>query len=64
MTSERQLRANRANAQASTGPKTRRGKIRAAQNARRHGLRLSVLSDPLLCEDAETLACALAGEQA
>jgi hypothetical protein len=64
VTSERQLRANRANAQASTGPKTRRGKIRAAQNARRHGLSLSVLTDPLLCEDAETLACALAGEQA
>jgi hypothetical protein len=64
MTSARQLKANRANARASTGPKTPRGKIRAAQNARRHGLSLSVLTDPLLSEDAENLAQALAGEAA
>jgi hypothetical protein len=64
MTSERQLRANRANAQASTGPKTRQGKIRAAQNARRHGLSLSALTDPLLRQDVETLAHALAGDRA
>jgi hypothetical protein len=63
MTSERQLRANRANSQASTGPKTQRGKIRAAQNARRHGLSLSVLTDPLLCEETETLAQSLAGDE-
>src|SRR5262249_39786000 len=35
-----------------------------AQNARRHGLSLSVLTDPLLCEKTESLACALAGGQA
>jgi hypothetical protein len=64
MTSTRRLRANRANAQASTGPKTRRGKTRAAQNARRHGLSLSVLTDSLLCEKTESLARALAGGQA
>ena len=64
MTNERRLSANRTNAGASTVPKTRRGKIRAAQNARRHGLSLSVLADPLLSEDAETLAQVLAGKGA
>lgn len=32
------VRANRANAQRSTGPRTEAGKARVAQNARRHGL--------------------------
>jgi len=36
--SEAQLRANRANAQKSTGPRTEEGKARARFNARRHGL--------------------------
>jgi hypothetical protein len=64
MTTARQHKANRANSRASTGPRTRQGKIRAAQNARRHGLSVSVLTDPLLSEDAETLARALVGEGA
>jgi hypothetical protein len=64
MTSARKIQTNRANAQAGTGPRTRQGKIRTAQNARRHGLSLSVLTDPLLLEDAENLAHALAGEGA
>jgi hypothetical protein len=38
--------------------------IRASQNARRHGLSVSVLTDPLLSQDAETLAHELAGEGA
>ena len=46
MTSARKIRANRANAKASTGPRTTRGKSKAAQNARRHGLSLSINADP------------------
>ena len=38
MISAVRLAANRANAQKSTGPRTRAGKLRASQNARRHGL--------------------------
>jgi hypothetical protein len=38
MTSERQREANRANAQKSTGPKSRAGKARASLNALSHGL--------------------------
>lgn len=38
MASERQLRANRANASRSTGPRSRAGKQRASKNATRHGL--------------------------
>ena len=37
MTSERQIVANRANAQASTGPKTDAGKARSSRNALKHG---------------------------
>jgi len=61
MTSRRKIKANRANAQASTGPRTRYGKACAAQNARRHGLSLSVVSNPLLAEQVETLARELMG---
>ena len=61
MTSERKRQANRANAQASTGPKTASGKKRSAVNARRHGLNVSVLHDPLLAKEVEMLARRLAG---
>jgi hypothetical protein len=64
MTSARKIKANRGNAQASTGPKTTQGKARAAQNARRHGLSLSIISDPVLSEEVETLAQEIAGESA
>jgi hypothetical protein len=55
------VKANRANAQASTGPKTARGKARAAQNARRHGLSLSVGSDPVWSEQVESVAQEIVG---
>jgi len=61
LTSERKIRANRANARASTGPRTTRGRARAARNALRHALSLPVCSDPVLSEEVETLAREIAG---
>ena len=64
MISARKLRANRANARASTGPRTVAGKARATRNARRHGLTLSVLADPAGSAEVEALAREIAGEGA
>ena len=64
MTSARKVKANRANAWASTGPKTALGKTRAAQNARRHGLSLTIFADAVLSAEAENLAREIAGEGA
>jgi hypothetical protein len=38
MTTDRQIAANRLNAQRSTGPRTSEGKAISSQNARRHGI--------------------------
>jgi hypothetical protein len=56
LTSDRQRRANRANSKSSTGPKTATGKALSAQNAFRHGLNLSVLSEPSLALEVEAIA--------
>lgn len=64
MTSERKRQANRANARLSTGPKTAGGKRRAALNARRHGLSLSVLDDLAYAPEVEALAHRIAGKDA
>jgi hypothetical protein len=64
LTSERKIRANRANARASTGPQTHQGRARAARNALRHALTLPVHSDPVLSKEVETLARAIAGPDA
>jgi hypothetical protein len=64
LTSDRKIKANRANARASTGPKTARGRSRAARNAFRHGLTLPVCSDPALGEEVEALAREIAGPEA
>ena len=56
MTSERQARANRANARASTGPKTAVGKARARRNALHHGLAVSVFDDAQWSPEVEMLA--------
>jgi hypothetical protein len=59
--SERKIRANRANARASTGPQTTRGRARAARNALRHALSLPVCSIPALSEEVQALAREIAG---
>ena len=56
MTNDRKIKANRANARVSTGPRTVEGRTRSARNALRHGLSLRVCSDPALCEEVEALA--------
>jgi hypothetical protein len=56
MTSARKIRANQTNARSSTGPRTASGKAHAAQNARRHGLSVTVVSDPVLSEQVASLA--------
>jgi hypothetical protein len=64
VTSERKIRANRANARTSTGPKTARGRSHAARNALRHALSLPVYSDPVLSEEVEALAGEIIGTDA
>src|SRR5262249_61895796 len=58
--SPRKLKANRA----STGPRTAAGKACAACNARKHGLSVSVVSDPSLVAEVTILAQQIAGEGA
>jgi hypothetical protein len=64
LTSDRKIKANRANARASTGPKTAQGRARTARNALRHALSLPVCSNPALSEEVETLAHEIAGPDA
>ena len=64
MTSARKIRANRANARASSGPKTAAGKAQSAQNAFRHGFNVPIWLDPDLASDVEALAQRIAGKGA
>ena len=52
---------NRANARASTGPKTARGRARSARNAFRHGLSIPVESDQVLRGQVQALTRQIAG---
>jgi ribosomal protein S14 len=53
LTSDRKISSNRKNARGSTGPKTAQARVRAARNALRHALSVSVYSDPAVSEEAE-----------
>jgi hypothetical protein len=64
MISRRKLSANRANARASTGPRTAAGKAQAARNALRHGLGSPMSADPMLSAEVEALAREIAGKGA
>jgi hypothetical protein len=64
MTAARQSEANRANARASTGPKTAAGRARTARNAFRHGLSKPVCCDNTLAAEACALAQNIASNNA
>jgi hypothetical protein len=64
VSSLRKRYTNRRNARASTGPRTAAGKARAAQNARKHGLRVPALRDPEKTRNIGELARKLAGPNA
>jgi len=55
---------NALNARASTGPKTKLGKSHARKNAHRHGLSISIFSDPNRSAEIENLALKIAGKRA
>jgi hypothetical protein len=60
--SARKLAANRANAQASTGPRTAAGKARSARNAVKHGLSSPTRADPEVMRATERWGRKVAGE--
>lgn len=64
MSTARQRKANRRNANASTGPRTAKGQARSAQNARRHGLSVAVLADPVVSREVQDWARVIAGDAA
>jgi hypothetical protein len=55
MASEKQIAANRLNAQKSSGPRSAAGKARARRNAIRHGLAVNFGKDPLAANAIETM---------
>lgn len=64
MSSQPKTIAGRANAKASTGPKTASGKAHASQNARRHGLSVPIFANPARSAELDNLALAIAGQDA
>jgi hypothetical protein len=64
VTSPRKILANRANARASSGPKTAAGKAQSAQNAFRHGFNVPIFLDPDLASDVNALAQRIVGKSA
>jgi hypothetical protein len=64
MVSSKKLAANRLNARASTGPRTRAGKASSSKNALRHGLTLPLQVDGTLAAEIEELARAMVDAEA
>jgi len=60
--SERQIAANRRNAQNSTGPRSAAGKRRASRNSYRHGLTSATTSNAKRAKCVERLAREIAGD--
>jgi hypothetical protein len=60
MTSDRKIESNRKNAQKSTGPRSEAGRRRSRRNALRHGLSVTIGSDPSFNDDIKRLASILA----
>jgi hypothetical protein len=61
---EKQIAANRANAQRSTGPRTAAGRLRSSRNAFRHGLSCPLRLDRATSSEVHAIANALMGEGA
>jgi hypothetical protein len=64
MASEKQIAANRSNAQKSSGPKTAAGRLKSSRNAYRHGLSLPLHLDMSTSAKVDAIARALADGQA
>jgi hypothetical protein len=64
MATERQIAANRANAQKSTGPKTAAGRLKSSRNAFRHGLSLPLRLDAATSAKMQAIAKVLTRDQA
>jgi hypothetical protein len=64
MATEKQIRANHANAQRSTGPRTAAGKLKSSRNAYRHGLSGPLSYDPCSAAKVNLSARQLSGEHA
>jgi hypothetical protein len=64
MTSPQQMASNRANAQKSTGPRSKEGEARSARNALKHGLAAPVALDNATAWQITSLARHLVGDQA
>jgi hypothetical protein len=62
MSSEKQIEANRRNAQKSKGPRTAAGKVRASRNSRKHALCTISRNDPLHALRIEAIARAICPE--
>ena len=62
MASEKQIAANRANAQKSMGPKTTAGKLKSSQNAYQHGLSSPLRLDSVRSAKADAIVRALSGQ--